>query len=321
MLAEVDGMLVPIPINLDTVNRLYGLTSPPRSWRLVAARAEPSARSGPRRTWWSQVGRELYEKFFRGYTRKQWGLDPVRARQVSDLAGADRTDRDDRYFTDAFQFMPKHGFTRMFEKMVDHPNINIMPQTDYRDVVKDVVPHRRVIYTGPIDEYFDFRSASCPTARSLRACHARQGLAPAGGRGELPADERAYTRVTEYKHLTGQEHAKTALTYEYPSAEGDPYYPVPTPRTRSSSRSTSASPSRPRRVVRRAVSPPTATTTWTRSSAGARDLPAHQRGVPVEPTSCARACGISAALACANRQASARATMMFSEDDPGGQDR
>jgi UDP-galactopyranose mutase len=174
----------------------------------------------------SKVGRELYEKFFRGYTRKQWGLDPSELDKSVTARVPTRTNRDDRYFGDEFQFMPKHGYTRMFERMLDHPNINIMTQTDYEDV-KDIVPHRRVIYTGPIDEFFDYRFGKLPY-RSLHFKHVtldeerHQPVAVVN----YPMTQ-DYTRVTEYKHLTGQEHAKTALTYEFPSSTGDPYYPIP----------------------------------------------------------------------------------------------
>ena len=115
------------------------------------------------------MGRELYEKFFRGYTRKQWGLDPSELDKSVTARVPTRTNRDDRYFGDEYQFMPKHGYTRMFERMLDHPNINIMVQTDYADV-KDLVPHRRVIFTGPIDEFFGFRFGKLPY-RSLRFRH------------------------------------------------------------------------------------------------------------------------------------------------------
>jgi UDP-galactopyranose mutase len=228
VLAEVDGMLVPIPINLDTVNQLYGLNL--TSEELVAwfrSRAEPVDEiKSSEDVVISTVGRELYEKFFRGYTRKQWGLDPSELDKSVTARVPTRTDRDDRYFGDEFQFMPKHGYTRMFETMLRHPNIHVMTQTDYKDV-RHVVPHRRVIYTGPIDEYFAFRFGKLPY-RSLRFEHRtldkvrHQPVAVVN----YPQTN-AYTRVTEYKHLTGQKHAKTALTYEYPSAEGDPYYPIP----------------------------------------------------------------------------------------------
>jgi UDP-galactopyranose mutase len=228
VLAEVDGMQVPIPINLDTVNKLYGLnltSEQLQDW--FAERAEKVAEiKTSEDVVVSAVGRELYEKFFRGYTRKQWGLDPSELDKSVTSRVPTRTNRDDRYFGDEFQFMPKHGYTRMFEKMVRHPNIHVMTQTDYEEV-KHVVPHRRVIYTGPIDEYFDFRFGKLPY-RSLRFEHVtldkpwHQSVAVVN----YPQTN-DYTRVTEYKHLTGQEHQKTALTYEYPSAEGDPYYPIP----------------------------------------------------------------------------------------------
>jgi UDP-galactopyranose mutase len=228
VLAEVDGMQVPIPINLDTVNKLYGLNL--TSEQLQDWFAERSETIGEIKTSEdvvvSVVGRELYEKFFRGYTRKQWGLDPSELDKSVTSRVPTRTNRDDRYFTDEFQFMPKHGYTRMFEKMVRHPNIHVMTQTDYEDV-KNVVPHRRVIYTGPIDEYFNFQFGKLPY-RSLRFEHVtldKTWHQPVGVVNFPQTND--YTRVTEYKHLTGQEHAKTALTYEYPSAEGDPYYPIP----------------------------------------------------------------------------------------------
>jgi UDP-galactopyranose mutase len=230
VLAEVDGTLVPIPINLDTVNELYGLkltSDELEAW--FAARAEKVAEvKTSEDVVVSKVGRELYEKFFRGYTRKQWGLDPSELDKSVTARVPTRTNRDDRYFGDEYQYMPKHGYTRMFERMLAHPNIHVMTQTDYHDV-KDVIPFKRLIFTGPVDEFFDYRFGKLPY-RSLRFRHVtldkpwNQPVAVVN----YPQTQ-DYTRVTEYKHLTGQEHAKTALTYEYPSAEGDPYYPVPKP--------------------------------------------------------------------------------------------
>jgi UDP-galactopyranose mutase len=230
VLAEVDGKQVPIPINLDTVNKLYGLnltSEQLKDWFAERAEKVDEIKTSEDVVV-SAVGRELYEKFFRGYTRKQWGLDPSELDKSVTSRVPTRTNRDDRYFTDEFQFMPKHGYTRMFEKMVSHPNIHIMTQTDYEDV-KHVVPHRRVIYTGPIDEYFNFQFGKLPY-RSLRFEHVTldEPWHQSVGVVNYPQTH-DYTRVTEYKYLTGQEHAKTALTYEYPSAEGDPYYPIPKP--------------------------------------------------------------------------------------------
>jgi UDP-galactopyranose mutase len=228
VVGEIDGQLVPIPINLDTVNKLYGLnltSEELEDW--FASRAEPVEEIRTSEdVVVSKVGRELYEKFFRGYTRKQWGLDPSELDKSVTARVPTRTNRDDRYFTDEFQFMPKNGYTQMFQRMLAHPNIHVMTQTDYRDV-KDVIPHRRLIFTGPIDEYFGFQFGKLPY-RSLRFEHKtlnQERFQPTGTVNYPMTQD--YTRISEYKYLTGQEHPKTTITYEYPSAEGDPYYPIP----------------------------------------------------------------------------------------------
>lgn len=231
VLAQVDGMLVPVPINLTTVNKLYGLNlTPSQVEAFLAARAEPVAEIRTSEdVVVSRVGRELYEKFFRGYTRKQWGVDPSQLDKSVTARVPTRTDADDRYFTDSFQNMPLHGYTRLFENMLDHPNIEIALGTDYRDV-KHEVRFERLIYTGRIDEFFDHRHGVLPY-RSLRFRHEnlnREWLQPVGV-VNYPSPEVPWTRITEYKHLTGQKHPKTSITYEYPTAEGDPYYPVPRP--------------------------------------------------------------------------------------------
>ena len=228
VLANVDNMLVPIPINLDTVNKLYGLnlsSEELEDWFASRAEKVDEIRTSEDVVV-SVVGRELYEKFFRGYTRKQWGMDPSELDKSVTARVPTRTNRDDRYFADTYQAMPKHGFTRMFEKMLDHPNIKVMTQTDYREI-RDVIPHKRLIYTGPIDEYFDFRYGKLPY-RSLQFRHVtvdKEWVQPVAVVNYPQTED--YTRVTEYKHLTGQVHPQTALTYEYPSAVGDPYYPIP----------------------------------------------------------------------------------------------
>jgi UDP-galactopyranose mutase len=230
VLASVDGQLLPIPINLDTVNRLYGLDmTSDRLKEFLASRAEARQRIVTSEdVVVSKIGRELYEKFFRGYTRKQWGVDPSELDKAVTARLPIRTDRDDRYFTDAYQCMPAQGYSRMFERMLAHPNIEILLSTDYRTIVP-WVPYRRMIYTGPIDAYFGYCHGKLPY-RSLRFEHVtldkpwHQPVAVVN----YPQDHR-YTRVTEYKHITGQENPRTSLTYEYPSSEGDPYYPVPRP--------------------------------------------------------------------------------------------
>src|SRR5215213_2125405 len=158
VLAHVDDQLVPIPINLTTINRLYGLTlSSDQVESFLAAKAEAVSQiRSSEDVVVSRVGRELYEKFFRGYTRKQWGIDPSELDKSVTSRVPTRTDADDRYFSDSFQSMPLHGYTHMFENMLDHPNIKIMLNTDFEEISAEVL-YDRLIFTGPIDEYFDYR--------------------------------------------------------------------------------------------------------------------------------------------------------------------
>jgi len=230
VLAQVDGQLVPIPINLDTINRLYGLEL--TSEELVQWFQERAENVQDIQTSEdvvvSQIGRELYDKFFRGYTRKQWGVDPSELDKSVTSRLPTRTNRDDRYFNDQYQYMPKHGYTRMFENMLDHPNIKIMLQTDFEEI-RNEVAFRRLVFTGPLDEFFGYRFGKLPY-RSLRfhhVTHEKEWHQPVAVIN-FPM-EQEYTRVTEYKHLTGQQHPYTSLTYEYPTDVGDPYYPVPRP--------------------------------------------------------------------------------------------
>ncbi len=225
---SVDGLLLPMPINLDTINELYGLhLSSFECADFFAKIAEPCAEIRTSEdVVISKVGKELYEKFFRNYTRKQWGLDPSEL-DASVIARVPiRTNRDNRYFTDTYQAMPLHGYTRMFENILDHPNIKIMLNTDYREV-ENILPYREIIFTGPIDEFFNYQFGKLPY-RSLDfhlETHNMPFFQPA------PVinypNEHSYTRVTEFKYLTGQTHEKTTVVYEYPTDNGDPYYPVP----------------------------------------------------------------------------------------------
>lgn len=228
VLASVDGQLVPIPINLDTVNRLYNLSlSSAELTRFFAERAEPVERVRTSEdVVVSQVGRELYEKFFRGYTRKQWGLDPSELDAGVTARVPTRTSRDDRYFTDSYQAMPLRGYTEMFGRMLEHPQIKVLLGCDYREAMREIEA-REVIFTGPVDEYFDYRFGRLPyrSLEFVHETHATERYQPAAV-VNYP-NEHAYTRVTEFKYLTGQEHAKTAVVREYPRGTGDPYYPVP----------------------------------------------------------------------------------------------
>lgn len=230
VLAQVGEQQVPIPINMTTLNRLYGLqlSTEEQAAAFLASRAEPVADiQTSEDVVINQVGRELYETFFRGYTRKQWGLDPSQLDKSVTSRVPTRTNDDDRYFTDTFQQMPLHGYTRMFERMLDHPNIKVMLNTDYREIC-DELEYDQLVYSGPVDEYFDYCYGKLPY-RSLRFEHSMldQEHFQAVATVNYPDEAVAYTRITEYKHLTGQQHPSTSITREYPSAEGDPYYPIP----------------------------------------------------------------------------------------------
>jgi UDP-galactopyranose mutase len=228
--ASVDGQLLPIPINLDTVNSLYGLTL--SSQEVDAFFAAAAERCDSVKTSEdvivSRVGRELYEKFFRNYTRKQWGMDPSELDAQVTARVPVRTNRDDRYFTDIYQAMPRRGYTRMFERMLDHPNIKVLLNTTYAEIC-DEVSYGEVIYTGPIDEYFGYCYGKLPY-RSLQFVFETHDVPQVQPVAVINyPNEQPYTRITEFKHLTGQVHPKTTVVYEYPQAEGDPYYPVPRP--------------------------------------------------------------------------------------------
>ena len=230
VLASVDGQLVPIPINLDTINKLYGLNLTSfelEDWFESVAEQVPVIKTSEDVVV-SKVGRELYEKFFRNYTRKQWGMDPSELDKSVTSRVPTRTNRDGRYFTDTFQAMPLHGYTKMFENMLSHPNIKVMLNTDYKEIM-NMIPYKEMIFTGPVDEYFDYQFGKLPY-RSLEFKHETLNTETF-----LPTavvnypNEQPYTRITEFKYLTGQKHPKTSVVYEYPQAEGDPYYPVPRP--------------------------------------------------------------------------------------------
>jgi UDP-galactopyranose mutase len=231
VLALVDGQLLPIPINRTTINRLYGLqlSEAEVGAHLATVREPRDSLRSSEDVVLSSVGRDLCEKFFRGYTRKQWGLD------LSELSAGvaaripTRTDDDDRYFSDTYQLMPLEGYTRMFERMLGHPAIEVRVSTDLDDV-RASWPHGHLVYTGPIDAFYQCRFGKLPY-RSLRFVHEHHPgvdrVQPVGT-VNYPNDH-AHTRVTEFKHMTGQQHPGTSIVKEYPQDEGDPFYPVPRP--------------------------------------------------------------------------------------------
>ncbi len=232
VLASVDGNLVPVPINRTTVNRLYGLklTSDREVQDFLAEHAERRPRLDTSEdVVVSKVGRDLYEKLFRGYTRKHWGADPSELHATVCGRIPVRFDEDDRYFADSFQSLPADGYTAMFERMLEHESIEVSLGADYHSSHQALGRH--LVYTGPIDEFYGHRFGRLPY-RSLRFEHETVETP----NGELvqpvaqinhPSLDVAHTRTTEYRHMTGQDHTWSTVATEYPADEGDPYYPVP----------------------------------------------------------------------------------------------
>lgn len=225
----VRGEQFPFPINLTTLERFFGRPLDAESAeRLLAEKRLPIANPANSEEFvLSRVGRELYEAFYLNYTRKQWGthprdLDPSVCGRVPV-----RLDRNCRYVGHKHQVMPKGGFTQLFARMLNHPKVRVLLDTPFADVRGRVRPRRATVYCGPIDEYFDNRLGRLPY-RSLRfefvpyATEWRQPCVQIN----YPNDF-AYTRSVEIKHVTGQKHAETVVSYETPAAEGEPFYPVP----------------------------------------------------------------------------------------------
>lgn len=200
VLSSVNGQLLPVPINLTTLKAFQGDEAAAR-----AAMVEP-------------------------YTRKQWGpyADELASTVLARIKTRD-TD-DDRYFTDTFQAMPAHGYTRMFDRMLASPKIKILLKTSYREIAGALPYPMETIYTGPIDEFFAYQFGPLPyrSARfTFQTYRSPERWLPAPV-VNFPSADVAYTRRVEFKQLTGQQHPETTIGTEYPSAEGEPYWPVPT---------------------------------------------------------------------------------------------
>ncbi|MDE1169624.1 MAG: UDP-galactopyranose mutase [Verrucomicrobium sp.] len=233
ILSWSDGRYWQFPINLNTFEQLIGrpsTTEEMEAW-LAEKRVPIEKPANSEEVIVSQVGWELYEKFFRNYTRKQWRREP------KDLDASVcgripvRTNRDDRYLSEKFQALPKEGYTRLFERMLSHPNIEVRLHTDYRDLLPGST-HRHLVYTGAIDEYYGFRFGPLPY-RSLRfepETLPQEQFQPAM-QVNYPNDH-DYTRIVEIKHATGQKSPVTTIVREYPDDYGpgkEPYYPIPAP--------------------------------------------------------------------------------------------
>jgi len=235
VLANLNGELYPIPINRITLNKLYKLnlkTDDDAKAYLESVREKRYPIINSEDIIINQVGKDLFEKFFKHYTKKQWNLFPNELSPSVCGRIPVRLNNDCRYFTDKYQFMPQNGYTKMFEKMLNHKNIEVILNTDYKTILNDI-KFDKMVYTGPIDYFFDYKFGKLPY-RSIRFewenldIPRKQEVAVEN----FVDNSETFTRVTEYKYLTGQISTKTSLSFEYAQLEGEPYYPIPTNQNR-----------------------------------------------------------------------------------------
>lgn len=226
----VKGKEYPFPINRDTLNQLYDLdlTEDQAAEYFEKVREPKDSVKTSEDVVLNSVGRDLYEKFFLHYTKKQWGLDPSQLKAGVAARIPTRINSDDRYFTDTYQAMPLHGYTVMFENLLNHPNIQIRLSTESKDLLNEKVAFDHLVYTGPIDAFYDFKFGHLPY-RSLRFEHEHlENIEQYQSVGTINyPNDFDFTRITEFKHLTGQKHPSTSIVREYPTDIGDPYYPIP----------------------------------------------------------------------------------------------
>ncbi len=236
VLAKIGNELFPIPINRLTINKLYGLELSTEKevkeyFEKVREKRNPILNSEDIIV--NQVGYDLFEKFFKYYTKKQWNLEPKELSPTVCGRIPVRTNDDCRYFTDKYQFMPKDGYTKMFEKMFNHKNIEVVLNTDYKDILESI-KFNKMIYTGPIDYFFDYKFGKLPY-RSIRFefKNFEEEQIQETAVYNYVGNETEFTRVTEYKYLTSQKLKSTTLSYEYSERDGEPFYPIPNENSRS----------------------------------------------------------------------------------------
>lgn len=233
VLAKVDEKLVPIPVNIETVNILFDLSiateKEMKAW-LEENRIPIKDPQNGEEAVLNKVGPILYEKMFRHYTKKQWDKYPEELNASVLNRIPVRTNSDNRYFSDKYQALPVGGYTKIFEKMLDHPNIEIKLNTDYFDVMHMISGHQKIFYTGPIDRFFEFKHSLKDKLeyRSINfvAETVNKEFFQSNSVVNYPGLEVNYTRIVEYKHFGNQKSSKTTIVKEYTTDEGDPYYPV-----------------------------------------------------------------------------------------------
>jgi UDP-galactopyranose mutase len=240
VLAWVDDKLVPVPVNIKTVNDLLGENisnqEEMQAW-LKKNQVKPVHGGEPQNgeeAALARVGRDLYEKIFKNYTKKQWDKYPheMDASVLNRIPVRDNYE--DGYFSDKYQAQPVDGYAPLFEKMLDHPHIKVKLGVDFFKVKSKLKNFEKIFYTGPVDLYFNYLGGDQKLEyRSLRfeSETLDQELFQENSVINYPNDH-DFTRIVEYKHITGQEYPKTTIVREFSQADGEPYYPVPNPQNR-----------------------------------------------------------------------------------------
>lgn len=234
VLAKVDGQLVPIPVNITTVNKIFGLSLTTQKemevWLKDNCEDIEQPANGEEAAL-AKVGPVLYEKIFKHYTKKQWDKYP----HELDASVLNRipvhTNYDDRYFSDTYQALPKKGYTEIFRNMLDHPNIEVKINTDYFDIKEQIKGYQKLFYTGPIDKFFDFKH-SLKDKLEYRSINfvsesIKQSFFQENSVVNYPGSEVDFTRIVEYKHFGNQKSENTTIVREYTTDVGEPFYPVP----------------------------------------------------------------------------------------------
>jgi len=230
VLASLNGDLYPIPINRMTLNKLYNLDLKNEEEVKIFYDSERENRNpilNSEDIIVNQVGKDLFEKFFLHYTKKQWNKEPKELSPTVCGRIPIRTNDDCRYFTDKYQFMPKDGYTEMFKRMLNHTNIEIVLNTDYKKIINDV-KFKKMIYTGPIDYFFDYKYGKLPY-RSIRFEYKNfdQEYYQLTAQVNYVDKKESFTRVVEHKYLSDQKCKNTTVSFEFSQENGEPFYPIP----------------------------------------------------------------------------------------------
>lgn len=223
---KINNKLYTFPINKTTINEFFGINLKTEKEVENFINSKKETIRNPKNSKeqiLSLAGKEIYEAFFKNYTIKQWGVDPVKLEPSITARIPIRTNDDDRYVNDKFQAMPKYGYTKLFENLLK--NIRISLNTDFKKI-SDIISYKNLIYTGPVDEFFDYKYGKLPY-RSIKFKfeHYNRYYYQDWPQINYPNDYK-FTRIVEIKHVTKQKISSTTITKEFPCWGKEPFYPV-----------------------------------------------------------------------------------------------